>query len=51
MEEDSEKVLKTIEKELTRPKFASFGKVKIYSKDKNKKALEKLQLKKTSDYY
>ena len=46
MEEDSEKVFKTIEKELTRTKFACFGKVKVCSKDKTQKALENLQVRK-----
>ena len=45
MEEDSEEVLKSINKELTKIKFACFGKVKIYSKNKKQKQLEKLQMK------
>ena len=46
VEDDSEKVLKAIDKELTRTKFACFGKVKIHSKSKEQKSLENLQMEK-----
>ena len=45
-EEDPEKVLKCIEKELTSVKFASFGKVKHSSKSKEQKKLDTLQTEK-----
>ena len=47
-DEEPEKVLHIIEKELTKIKFACFGKVKLYSKDKKLKQLEALQEEKFS---
>ena len=41
--EDPEIVFKVIEKELNSVKFASFGKVKTYTKSKDQKYLEALQ--------
>ena len=41
--DDAEKVMKMIETEVTKVKFASFGKIKVYSKDRNLKKLEELQ--------
>ena len=41
--EDPEIIWKIIDKQMTKAKFASFGKVKIKSKDKNNKELESLQ--------
>ena len=43
---DPETLLKTIEKELTRVKHISFGKIKVSTKDPNQKELERLQRKK-----
>ena len=40
---DPERVLKSIEKELNKVKYASFGKVKKYSKPKLSRKLDKLQ--------
>ena len=42
-EEDPEKVLKIIEKEMKSIKFSCFGKIKVTSKDKNIGKLEELQ--------
>ena len=45
-DEDPNKILKVIEKELTRVKFSCFGKVTHSSKSKDDKELEKLQTQK-----
>ena len=46
-DEDPNKLLSVLEKELTSVKHASFGKVKISKKDKDKKRLENLQREKS----
>ena len=48
--EDPDKMMKNIEKELNKVKYASFGKVKIRNKPKNLKALEELQNEKIHCY-
>ena len=44
--ENSDKIQNAIERELTKVKHASFGKVKLYSRDKNEKGINKIQEKK-----
>ena len=45
-EEDSEKINNIINEGLTKIKYSCFGKVKVYSKDKNKRKLETLHAQK-----
>ena len=47
-EEDGSVVLKKVDKELTRIKYSCFGKIKLISKDKNVRELEKLQERKNN---
>ena len=49
-DEDPNKILKIIDKELTRVKHASFGKIKISSKTKEDRELEDLQIRKMNLY-
>ena len=42
-DENPETLLKIIDRELTKIKFASFGKVKLYTKDEKMKQLKALQ--------
>ena len=45
-EEKPERILNIIDKEITKLQYACFGKVKVYSKDKNQRKLEALQAQK-----